>query len=128
VERCARDADHVRYKEEEYGVDEEACRRAHAAGHPCKKQFPEYDSGDFDCDTNYGGCGDASGCEQLPNVLEPGCQWRFGDAYRYHEPTSSNNPFVRYRRVRCPAELVAISGSTPNDDEDYPAVDLDAYA
>lgn len=40
----------------------------------------------------------------------------------------SNNPFVRYRRVRCPAELVAISGSTSNDDEDYPAVDLDAYA
>jgi hypothetical protein len=35
---------------------------------------------------------------------------------------------VRFRRVRCPAELVEISGSTPRDDDDWPALDLDAYA
>ena len=40
----------------------------------------------------------------------------------------SDNPYVRFRRVRCPAELVEISGSTPRDDGDWPAVDLDAYA
>lgn len=40
----------------------------------------------------------------------------------------SNNPFVRFRRVRCPEELVAVSGSTPLDDDLYPALDLDAFA
>ena len=34
---------------------------------------------------------------------------------------------MRFRRVRCPAELVEISGSTPRDDDEYEAVDLDAY-
>lgn len=34
----------------------------------------------------------------------------------------SDNPFVRFRRVRCPKELVDISGSRPNDDDAYPAI------
>ena len=92
----------------------------------CAVQFPDYASGDFDCDRNYGGCGDATGCDRLPEALQPGCAWRFDD-YKYHEPMTSNNPYVRFRRVRCPAELVAISGSTPLDDDSYPEVDLDAY-
>ena len=97
----------------------------------CAIQFPGYDSGDFDCDVNYGGCDDASGCERLPEDLQDGCAWRFDD-YKYKQSTESgypsNNPYVRFRRVRCPAELVAITGSTPNDDADYPAVNLEAYA
>ena len=97
----------------------------------CAIQFPGYDSGDFDCDVNYGGCDDASGCERLPEDLQDGCAWRFDD-YKYKQSTESgypsNNPYVRFRRVRCPAELVAITGSTPNDDADFPAVDLEAYA
>ncbi|EGB09757.1 hypothetical protein AURANDRAFT_5984, partial [Aureococcus anophagefferens] len=81
----------------------------------CAIQFPGYDSGDFDCDNNYGGCADNSGCDRLPDDLRSGCDWRYDD-YLYNEGGTSNNPYVRFRRVRCPAELVAITGSTPNDD------------
>ena len=94
----------------------------------CVRQFPGglfggyYSTDDFDCGVRYGGCADESGCSRLPSELRAGCEWRFGDSYR------SDNPYVRFRRVRCPAELVEISGSTPRDDDEYEAVDLDAYA
>jgi hypothetical protein len=93
----------------------------------CVRQFPGglfggYSTDDFDCGVRYGGCADESGCSRLPSELRAGCEWRFGDSYR------SDNPYVRFRRVRCPAELVEISGSTPRDDDDWPALDLDAYA
>ena len=94
----------------------------------CVRQFPGglfggyYSTDDFDCGVRYGGCADETGCSRLPSELRPGCEWRFGDSYR------SDNPYVRFRRVRCPAELVEISGSTPRDDDDWPALDLDAYA
>ena len=94
----------------------------------CVRQFPGglfggyYSTDDFDCGVRYGGCADESGCSRLPSELRAGCEWRFGESYR------SDNPYVRFRRVRCPAELVEISGSTPRDDDEYEAVDLDAYA
>ena len=93
----------------------------------CVRQFPGglfggYSTDDFDCGVRYGGCADESGCSRLPSELRAGCEWRFSDSYR------SDNPYVRFRRVRCPAELVEISGSTPRDDDDWPALDLDAYA
>ncbi|EGB11551.1 hypothetical protein AURANDRAFT_6432, partial [Aureococcus anophagefferens] len=72
----------------------------------CAIQFPGYDSGVFDCDN--------SGCGRPPDDLRSGCVWRYD--YLYNEGDTRNNPYVRFRRVCCPAELVAITGSTPNDD------------
>ncbi|KAJ8613778.1 hypothetical protein CTAYLR_008856 [Chrysophaeum taylorii] len=91
----------------------------------CEIQFPDYKSKHFDCGNNYGGCDDISGCEDLPDDLRAGCEWRFdGSVYGWKtENGKSDNPYVRFRRVKCPSELVAITGTTPNDDDDYPEIE-----
>lgn len=94
----------------------------------CTRQFRNYKSGDFDCDNNYGGCDDKSGCSRLPSDLREGCEWRF-DWYQWLKQNGqTNNPWVKFRRVRCPSQLTEISGSTPLDDAEYPEIDPGNYA
>jgi len=94
----------------------------------CAKQYPGFKSGDFDCDNNYGGCHTDAGCDRLPADLRGGCKWRY-DWYRWLiEGGQTNNPYVSFRRVRCPSQLTDISGSTPLDDDQFPAIDLGSYA
>jgi len=94
----------------------------------CTAQFPGTSSGDFDCDNNYGGCFDKAGCARLPQELRSGCEWRY-DWYRWFaRGGQTNNPFVDFRRVRCPEHLTNISGSLPEDDSLHPEVDLASYA
>eukprot|EP00928_Gymnodinium_smaydae_P090241 TRINITY_DN74069_c0_g1_i1.p1 TRINITY_DN74069_c0_g1~~TRINITY_DN74069_c0_g1_i1.p1 ORF type:complete len:763 (+),score=84.50 TRINITY_DN74069_c0_g1_i1:52-2340(+) len=88
----------------------------------CTKQFPGFTSGDFDCDNNYGGCSDISGCDRLPTQLQAGCKWRFNWYHWMTNNGQTNNPYVKFRRVQCPKELTAISGSIPNDDIAFPVV------
>lgn len=93
----------------------------------CTRQFSGFTSGDFDCNNNYGGCFDKSGCAKLPQALQAGCEWRY-DWYRWFAAGGqTNNPYVDFRRVRCPEELTNISGSIPTDDADYPSVDISTY-
>jgi len=87
----------------------------------CTRQFPGYSSGDFDCDNNYGGCMDKSGCSRLPPALRPGCEWRYDWYSWFAAGGQTNNPYVDFRRVRCPQQLTNISGSIPTDDSSYPA-------
>lgn len=93
----------------------------------CTKQFPNHTSGDFDCDNNYGGCSNITGCQRLPEQLRSGCEWR----YRWYKwlvhGGQTNNPYVDFRRVRCPEHLTNISHSTPLDDSSYPEIDLNSY-
>jgi len=92
----------------------------------CTRQFGG-SKGDYDCDNNYGGCNDRSGCARLPWELRSGCEWRF-DWYRWLVGGGrSNNPWIDFRRVRCPAEITNISGSTPNDNDQYPAINPADY-
>ena len=87
----------------------------------CSRQFPGYSSGDFDCDNNYGGCSERSGCERLPPALRAGCYWRY-DWYMWLASSGqTNNPWVNFRRVRCPQQLTAITNSVPLDDDSYPS-------
>lgn len=93
----------------------------------CASQFAGYDSAVFDCATHYGGCRDRSGCAKLPKSLQAGCMWRF-DWYHWLEGDGkTNNPYVDFRRVKCPSHLTNISGSVPLDDDAYPDVDLQAF-
>lgn len=93
----------------------------------CKKQFPGHQSGDFDCDNNYGGCDTKSGCSRLPKALQAGCEWRY-DWYRWLAAGGqTNNPYVQFRRVQCPSQLTDISGSVPTDDASYPAINVNDY-
>jgi len=94
----------------------------------CAAQFMGYSSADFDCATNYGGCSDRAGCAKLPAALRKGCEWRY-DWFHWLEGGvgKTNNPYVDFRRVRCPGELTRISGSAPLDDEEYPEVDLASF-
>jgi len=86
----------------------------------CSRQFSGHSPGDFDCDNNYGGCSARSGCDRLPSELQAGCHWRH-DWYRWLESSGqTNNPWVSFRRVRCPRQLTAISGSVPLDDGSWP--------
>jgi len=94
----------------------------------CTAQFPSHTSGDFDCDNNYGGCLDKSGCARLPAELRAGCEWRYDWYHWFAEGGQTNNPFVDFRRVRCPEHLTNISGSVPNDDAVHPEIDLSSYA
>merc|ERR1712203_622758 len=82
----------------------------------CAAQFPGFVPGDFDCDNRYGGCHSKEGWSRLPVELRPGCHWRY-DWFRWlRENGKTNNPWVHFRRVRCPEALTAISRSTPLDD------------
>jgi len=88
----------------------------------CTAQYSGYSVGDFDCDTRYGGCNAKSGCARLPTELQPGCEWRY-DWYHWLETDGrTNNPYVNFRRVKCPTQLTDISGSIANDDDSYPEV------
>ncbi|CAH1154983.1 unnamed protein product [Phaedon cochleariae] len=51
----------------------------------------------------YGGVYSAEQCSELPEVLQPGCRFRF----EFLENVS--NPQVSFQQVQCPAEIVAIS-------------------
>jgi len=94
----------------------------------CTKQFPGYSSGDFDCNNNYGGCHERSGCARLPPALRPGCEWRYDWYMWLIQGGQTNNPYIRFRRVGCPRQLTDISGSVPTDDSEFPPVDLSRYA
>ena len=89
----------------------------------CVAQFPGKTTGDFDCDNNYGGCSDKSGCARLPEELQPGCEWRHDWYYWLEDGGKTNNPYVDFRRVQCPEALVEISGSYPMDDASFPVID-----
>jgi len=93
----------------------------------CTAQFPGYASADFDCNNNYGGCNDKSGCERLPPELRPGCEWRYDWLRWLAAGGQTNNPYVKFRRVKCPSQLISISGSTPLDDDAYPQINLADY-
>nr|ALE71518.1 cellulase [Psacothea hilaris] len=54
----------------------------------------------------YGGVGSESDCAQLPDVLQPGCKFRF----QFMEGVS--NPGVTFEQVDCPSELSGITGCT----------------
>lgn len=93
----------------------------------CTRQFPGYSAGDFDCDNNYGGCQDISGCSRLPPALRSGCEWRYNWYKWFISGGQTNNPFVDFRRVRCPQHLTNITGVTASDDSSHPAIDLSSY-
>lgn len=94
----------------------------------CKAQFSGKAVGDFDCDNRYGGCSEKSGCSRLPEALQDGCEWRY-DWYQWLlADGQTNNPYVDFRRVKCPPQLTDISGSVPLDDSDYPSVNPADYA
>lgn len=89
----------------------------------CSAQFQGFSSDNFDCGNRFGGCQDKYGCNMLPDELQDACRWRY-DWYHWLEHEGrTNNPFVEFRRVRCPRALVDISGSEPTDDQDYAMVD-----
>jgi len=93
----------------------------------CPAQFEGYASGDFDCDNNYGGCFERSGCTRLPEALRAGCEWRYDWYHWFKAGGQTNNPFVDFRRVRCPEHLTNVSGSSPEDDASQPELDLSSY-
>ncbi|XP_057652375.1 endoglucanase-like [Diorhabda carinulata] len=52
----------------------------------------------------YGGVSSIEECDELPDVLQGGCRWRF----EFMEGVS--NPNVTFYQVKCPKELIDISG------------------
>jgi len=90
----------------------------------CAVQFQGYRSGDFDCDRSYGGCQSIAGCNRLPPALQEGCRWRYQWFHWLSQSGKTDNPFINFRRVRCPRELVQITGTEPADDHNYPEVQI----
>jgi len=93
----------------------------------CASQFAGHSSGDFDCDNRYGGCKSKEGCARLPEELRGACEWRYDWFHWLQHEGKTNNPYVDFRRVRCPDELTSISGSVPVDDDEFPAVVPGSY-
>ncbi|CAH1111717.1 unnamed protein product [Psylliodes chrysocephalus] len=56
----------------------------------------------------YGGVSTIEECQLLPEVLQPGCRFRF----EFME--GADNPDITFQEVQCPAEVVAISGCDNN--------------
>jgi len=95
-----------------------AGRGAFPAG--CARQYPKKKGSDFDCNKRYGGCNTIAGCDRLPPGLRAGCRWRYTWFKWLTEGGKTNNPYVRFRRVRCPALLVRKSGFKSTDDANFP--------
>ncbi|ODV63992.1 glycoside hydrolase family 45 protein [Ascoidea rubescens DSM 1968] len=72
----------------------------------CPNQF----GSGFSWGQQYGGISSQSECAGLPESLESGCDFRF-DWFE-----GADNPSVDFERVVCPAELVAKSGCSRNDE------------
>lgn len=62
----------------------------------------------------YGGVSSRSECDQFPEKLKAGCQWRF-DWFQ-----NADNPDFNFEQVRCPSELTARTGCKRNDDDSMP--------
>ena len=77
----------------------------------CQSQFNAPSDG---WGQRYGGVSSLSQCDALPDSLKSGCQFRFNWL------GGADNPGVIFRRVYCPAELVAKTGCRRNDDAGYP--------
>jgi len=88
----------------------------------CAAQFAGHSSSDFDCGNRYGGCETKDGCARLPEELRDACEWRYRWFLWLRHEGKTNNPFVDFRRVRCPEQLTSISGSVPMDDEAFPPI------
>lgn len=88
----------------------------------CSAQFAGYATEDFDCGNPYGGCSAREGCDRLPEPLKDACRWRYDWYMWLQRGTQTNNPFVDFHRVKCPEQLVRVSGSVPLDDDKFPAV------
>ncbi|KAG8930070.1 hypothetical protein FRC02_004674, partial [Tulasnella sp. 418] len=58
----------------------------------------------------YGGISSRSECDNLPQALKPGCQWRF-DWFK-----GADNPTVNWEKVTCPADLTAVTGCVRTDE------------
>ncbi|CAG9761409.1 unnamed protein product [Ceutorhynchus assimilis] len=67
----------------------------------CKKQWNAPDQGWGD---QYGGVRTEEECNQLPQVLQPGCK------FRWEFLNGCSNPPATFQQVECPQEIVAISG------------------
>lgn len=67
----------------------------------CQNQWNAGENGWGD---RYGGVSSIHECAQLPHVLQQGCKFRF----KFMEGVS--NPDVSFVQVKCPAELVGITG------------------
>lgn len=93
----------------------------------CARQYDGFEVDDFDCGTRLGGCEEKSQCDRLPSELQSGCRWRFEWYDWLRQGDATNNPYVIYRRVRCPQRLVDISGSTPLDDGSFAIIDEQEY-
>merc|ERR1719453_2396491 len=84
----------------------------------CARQFNDNDVNDFDCGHRYGGCNVRAGCAKVPTALQAGCEWKFDWLKWLQDDGTTNNPYVRFRRVKCPPQLTAKTRSTPLDDND----------
>jgi hypothetical protein len=58
----------------------------------------------------YGGVTSPSECAKLPSQLQAGCNWRFAWF------KNADNPTATFRRVKCPAELVAKTNCKRKDE------------
>mmetsp|Transcript_62000 Transcript_62000/g.135582 ORF Transcript_62000/g.135582 Transcript_62000/m.135582 type:complete len:468 (+) Transcript_62000:112-1515(+) len=92
----------------------------------CANQFSTFSVEAFDCANNYGGCQDSTGCSKLPESLQAGCHWRY-EWLKWNTGAKTNNPYVDFRRVKCPTQLTDISWSIPLDDDEYPEINIDEY-
>jgi len=93
----------------------------------CSQQFNDVNVDDFDCGQRVGGCDSKASCARLPNTLRSGCEWRFDWLQYLAFAGQTNNPYVQFRRVRCPEALTNKSGSVPLDDAPWPIIDPIAY-
>ena len=67
----------------------------------CPKQFPQHPGPLWG--NPGGGVASIDECKNLPEVLQPGCKWRF-EWFK-----NANNPTVDYQEVKCPSALIEIA-------------------
>jgi hypothetical protein len=93
----------------------------------CPNQFPSFSKDAFDCGTHFGGCKTKADCATLPSDLRRGCEWRFDWLKWQIADGQTNNPWIKFRRVKCPSQLTQITGTIPNDDDQFPSINPDDY-
>lgn len=90
------------------------------SGSGCGRFYNDKMAWHFDCGQRYTGCNQKGSCAPpFPQNLRQGCEWKFDWLKWLENNDATNNPFVNFKRVKCPRVLVDKTRTEPQDDHLY---------
>lgn len=88
------------------------------SGSGCGRFYNDAEANHFDCGQRFTGCNSRQSCiPPFPEALRTGCEWKFDWMKWLADADTTNNPYVDFKRVRCPKVITVKSRTEPADDD-----------